>query len=63
MEAKKHYHTRTLSLEDISMINRALGIIEGVAYAVQDSGIAEGLASAIELIDAIIDKEGEEDGN
>ena len=43
-----------LSLKDISAINRALGVIEGLTYAVQDSGVADGLVGAIERIEAII---------
>ena len=48
---------KILSMKDISAINRALGMIEGLAYAVQDAGIADGLVGAVENIEAIIDKE------
>ena len=48
---------RTLSMKDLSEINRVLGIIEGLSYAVQDSGIADGLVGAVERIEAVIDKE------
>lgn len=48
---------KVLSMKDISEINRALGIIEGLTYAVQDQGIADGLVGAIERIEAVVDKE------
>lgn len=55
MENEKNYEiARVLSLKDIIAINRALGVIEGLTYAVQDSGIADGLIGAIELIDAVV---------
>lgn len=50
-----------LSLNDISIINRALGVIEGLSYAVQDPGVADGLVGAIERIEAVINR-GEDDG-
>ena len=43
-----------LSMNDISIINRALGVIEGLTYAVQDQGVADGLISAIERIEAVV---------
>lgn len=49
-----------LSMKDISEINRALGIIEGLTYAIQDGGIADGLVGAIERIEAIVNKENED---
>ena len=54
---KKFLFARVLDMKSVSEINRALGIIEGLAYAVQDSGIADGLVSAVERIEAVIDKE------
>lgn len=48
---------RNLSMKDLSEINRVLGIIEGLTYAVQDSGIADGLVGAVERIEAILNKE------
>ena len=48
---------KRLSMKDISEINRALGVIEGLTYAVQDGGVADGLISAIERIEAVINKE------
>lgn len=63
MATEKNYEfARVLSMTDISTINRALGLIEGLTWAVQDSGIADGLVSAVERIEAVIDKE-DEDGN
>lgn len=58
MENEQNYQfARILSLKDISEINRVLGIIEGLTYAVQDSGVADGLVSAIERIEAVVNKE------
>lgn len=55
MGNEKNYEiARVLSLKDISTINRALGVIEGLTYAVQDSGIADGLIGAIERIEAVV---------
>ncbi len=48
---------RILTMKDISEINRVLGIIEGLTYAVQDSGIADGLVGAVERIEAVVNKE------
>ncbi len=58
---RNYLFARTLDMKEVSEINRALGIIEGLAYAVQDSGVADGLVGAVERIEAVIDK-GEEDG-
>jgi len=58
MENKQNYQfTRILSMKDISEINRVLGIIEGLTYAVQDSGVADGLVGAVERIEAVVNKE------
>lgn len=46
-----------LSIKDISEINRFLGVIEGLTYAIQDAGVADGLMYAIERIEAVINKE------
>lgn len=54
---QNYQFAKILSMKDVSEINRALGIIEGLAYAVQDSGIADGLVGAVERIEAVIDKE------
>ena len=59
---KNYQFARILFLKDISEINRALGIIEGLTYAVQDQGIADGLVGAIERIEAVINTEDAEDG-
>lgn len=48
---------RVLTMKDISEINRVLGIIEGLTYAVQDSGVADGLVGAVERIEAVVNKE------
>lgn len=61
MHNEKNYQfARILSMIEVSAINRALGMVEGLAYAVQDSGIADGLVGAVESIDAIINKENED---
>lgn len=51
---------RLLSMKDISEINRALGIVEGLTYAVQDPGIADRLIGAVERIELIINEENED---
>lgn len=50
---------KTLSLKDLSEINRALGILEGLSYGVDDDGIANGIAEAIERIDHVVNMEGQ----
>lgn len=52
---------KVLTMKDISTINRALGVIEGLTSAVQDPGVADGLVGAIERIEAVVG-EVEEDG-
>jgi hypothetical protein len=47
-------------MKDVSEINRALDIVEGLAYAVQDPGIADGLVGAVERIECVINKESED---
>lgn len=54
---KNFTFARVLTLQDISEINRVLGIIEGLSYAVQDAGVADGLVSAVERIEAVVNKE------
>jgi hypothetical protein len=55
MENEKNYEiARVLSLKDIITINRSLGVIEGLTYAVQDQDIADGLIGAIERIEAVV---------
>ena len=51
-----------LSTNDISVINRSLGVIEGLSYAVQDPGVSDGIISAIERIEAVVNKGNAEDG-
>ena len=48
---------RVLDMKDISEINRVLGILEGLSYGIQDCGIADGVANAIERIEAVVNKE------
>lgn len=54
---QNYQFARILNMKDISEINRALGIIEGLAYAVQDPGVADGLVGAVERIEVIVNKE------
>ena len=61
-EVKIFQYVKEISMQDISAINRALGVIEGLAFAVQDASIADALIGAIESIDVIINKENK-DGN
>lgn len=56
-ELQNYQFARTLSMKDISEINRALGIIEGLTYAITDDGVANGLISAIERIEAVVNRE------
>lgn len=59
MDHEQNYQfAKVLSMKDVSEINRVLGIIEGLTYAVQDSGVADGFVSAVERIEAVINKEG-----
>lgn len=52
-----------MTLEDKSTLQRMLGKIEGVAFVVDDK-FAAPLLDAIEVIDAILEKEaGAESGN
>lgn len=45
-----------LSIKDLSTIQRMLGKIEGLAFAVEDK-IATPLLDAVEVIDCILEKE------
>ena len=55
-QTTSYQFAKILDMKDISEINRVLGIIEGLTYAMQDSGIADGLIGAIERIEAVINK-------
>lgn len=57
---QNYQFARILSMKDVGEINRALGIVEGLAYAVQDPGIADGLIGAVERIECVINKESED---
>lgn len=59
--ANENQYVKRLTLKDVSEINRVLGIIDGIQYAIQDAGIADGLLNAIERIEAVVNKE-DEDG-
>ena len=45
-----------MTIKDKATIQRILGVIEGVAFAVEDK-IATPLLDALEVIDAILEKE------
>ena len=57
MAEQNYTFARVMSMKDVSEINRVLGIIEGLCYAIDDSGVADGLMNAIERIEAVINKE------
>ena len=58
MEKERNFQfARVLTLQDISEINRVLGILEGLSYGINDCGIADGIANAIERIEAVVNKE------
>ncbi len=48
---------KVLSVSDLSEINRALGVLEGLTYGVDDDAVANGIAEAIERIDHVINRE------
>lgn len=48
--------TKGLSLKEIIIIKRALGVIEGLTYAVQDTVVADGIVGAIERIESGVRK-------
>lgn len=50
-----------MTQEDKFTLHRMLGRIEAVAF-VADRNIGEPLLDALEIIDAILDREGESDG-
>ncbi len=50
-----------MTQKDKSTLERATGIIEGIAYCMSDNNIAEGLFNATEMIDSVIGKESEVD--
>ena len=49
-----------MNAKDREIIHRALGIIEGVAYKVDDD-VSDALTIAVEMIDAVILKETDHD--
>ena len=58
MEKERNFQfARVLTLQDISEINRALGILVGLSYGINDCGIADGIANAIERIESVVNKE------
>lgn len=57
MAEQGYQFARVLSMKDVSEINRVMGIIEGLCYAIDDPGVNDGLVNAIERIEAVINKE------
>ena len=57
MAEQNYQFAKILDMKDISEINRVLGIIEGLCYAIDDPGVNDGLLNAIERIEAVINKE------
>ena len=49
-----------MTLKDKSTVERLLGVIEGIAFAMDDR-LAQPICDAIANIDEILDKEGAED--
>jgi hypothetical protein len=49
-----------MTLKDKSIIERALGLIEGLAYGVE-THISNGLIAAVEMISEVVDRECEGD--
>lgn len=54
---------KVLSVSDLSEINRALGVLEGLTYGVDDDAVANGIAEAIERIDHVINREPVKEAN
>ncbi len=48
-----------MTLEEIATIQRALGLIEGIAYGVEEKA-ALGLYNAVEMITEVIDRNGDD---
>lgn len=48
-----------MTAQDKLTIERALGLIEGLAYGVNDN-VANGLITAVEMISSVIDRETED---
>ena len=51
-----------MRIENKLLLERAVGIIEGVAYSIKDNNTAEGLFNAAEMIDGVIKAESEVQG-
>lgn len=54
---------KVLSVSDLSEINRALGVLEGLTYGVDDDAVANGIAEVIERIDHVINREPVKEAN
>lgn len=51
-----------METKNIILLERAAGIIEGIAYSLKDNNSAEGLFNAAEMIDSVIKAESEVQG-
>ena len=49
--------------ENKMLLERAVGIIEAIAYSLENNNTAEGLFNAAEMIDGVIKAESEVQGN
>ena len=56
IEEKIFTYQKEIAMQDISVINRALGVIEGLVFSVEDASVVDAIIGAIESIDAIINK-------
>lgn len=51
-----------MKIETKLLLERAMGIVEGIAYSLGDKNTAEGLFNAVEIIDSTINVESEVQG-
>ena len=43
-----------MKIEEKMLLERAVGIIEGIAYSLENNSTAEGLFNAAEMIDSVL---------
>ena len=51
-----------MKTENLILLDRAVGTIEGIAYSFKNNNTAEGLFNAAEMIDGVIKAESEVQG-
>ena len=51
-----------MKIETKLLLERAMGIVEGIAYSLENNNMAEGLFNAAEMIDGVIKAESEVQG-